>query len=124
MLAAIKKRQAIRDYRDKLGPHLRKRHGKRDRYSTEQVRHGAYELGLPLDPLCYAYVMYCSPEDFRAHHEAVGESCDYDAMNAEVADVFSRPAITDSTAGWLDAGGGDSGGDAGDGGAGDCGSSD
>jgi len=123
MLAAIKKRQAIKDYRDKLGPHLRRRHGKRDHYSTEQVRHGAYELGLPLDPLCYAYVMYCTPEDFRAHHEAVGESCDYGAMSAEVSEVFARPAIADTAGGWFDLGTGDVGGDVSDGG-GDCGSSD
>jgi uncharacterized membrane protein YgcG len=127
MIQAIRKRLAIRSYGKRLKPWLQTQYGRQDYYSPNQVRTGASTLGLPVDPLCYAYAMFCTHADFDAHHAAIGESCNYDAMRAEAtahdSSSDSSSGSGDSGGGWFDSGGdsggGDSGGGDGGGGGGD-----
>ena len=123
MINAIKKRLAIRSYRNKLGPWLEQNFGWRATYSPKQVRSGVSTLGLFPDPLCYAYAMFCTRSDFDAHHAATGEACDYDAMQSE---VFAIESSSDGGSPGGDSGGGsfDSPGDSGDSGGGDSGGGD
>ena len=82
------KKEAVRQYLGKVGPDLRKKYGKRDSYSPEQVRRSVEDQGLGIDYLCFAYCMYCSPYDFDLIHAATGEVCDYVAMRSLVGDTF------------------------------------
>lgn len=84
MIKMIKKRVAIRSYRSKIGPWLQRRYGGRANYTPLQVRNCALSTGVNLDYICYAYAMYCSRDDFNAHHAATGETCNYDTMQAEI----------------------------------------
>jgi hypothetical protein len=124
MFEGFKKRRAIRAYKKKLGPCLEKMFGWRATYKPEEVKRGAYESGLHLATLCYGFAMYCTREDFDAHHAATGQSCDYDAMRREIAELErsdnwdSDPSdggdSGDAGSDWGD--GGDCGGDGGGGG--------
>lgn len=82
------KKEAVREYLGKVGPDLRKKHGKQDTYSPEQVRRSVEDQGLGLDYVCFAYCMYCSPYDFDLVHSAAGEVCDYGVMRSLVGDTF------------------------------------
>lgn len=118
MIRAIKKHLAIRSYRNKLGPWLEQHCGWHATYSPKQVRSGASSLGLAIDPLCYAYAMFCTHSDFDAHHTASGEACDYDAMRSEIS-AIEASGSGDSEGGFFD-----SAGDSGDCGGGDSGGGD
>jgi hypothetical protein len=112
MLKTIKKRLAIRSYRNKLGPWLQRRYGGRANYTPLQVRNCALSTGVNLDYLCFAYAMYCTRDDFNAHHAATGETCDghvcnYDAMQAEIGagapvSGSSHSFGSDEGGGWSD----------------------
>ncbi len=67
----------------KCGEELGKRHGKRKYYRPVEVRKAAVDLGYPIDWTCWAYCIFSSPGDFRAHDTA-GEACDYTKMKTEV----------------------------------------
>ena len=138
LLQSFRRRRTLRAYRRRLGPALRKRYGKRTTYTPGQVRRTAYEIGCPIQDLCFAYSMYCSRDDFDAHHAAIGVHCDYDSMRTEVGTYlfdgnsdFSVGECLDTTSwtsgfdfgsdhsqGWGDGGSGDGGG------GGDSGSAD
>jgi hypothetical protein len=85
MLQAFRKRRAIRSYRTQLGPYLEKHYGKQKHYTPAQVKAGAQQLGLATDPLCYGFAMYCDRADFVTYHQSIGQHCDYDAMQSELA---------------------------------------
>jgi hypothetical protein len=74
------KKQFISD----VGRNLVREHGKKKYYKPEQIRKAAIDGGYQPDIVCWAYVMFSSPADFVAIHEAAGEACDYAAMKAEV----------------------------------------
>jgi hypothetical protein len=82
------KKAAVKGYLNTLGPELRRRHGKRDHYEPHQVRDTAVYLGLQVDWLCWAYVLYCSPPVFESIHSAAGEVCDRSGMWTAVAGTF------------------------------------
>lgn len=82
------KKEAVREYLGKVGPDLRKKHGKQRHYSPEQVRRSVEDQGLGVDYLCFAYCLYCTPADFDLVHAATGEACDYGAMRSLVGDAF------------------------------------
>ena len=67
-----------------VGEELTRKHGKRKYYSPSEVRSAADYLAYPVDVHCWAYVVFTSPGDFNAIHEAAGEVCDYAAMKASV----------------------------------------
>lgn len=114
MFKAIKKRLAIRSYRNKLGPCLQRRYRRHANYTPLQVRNCARSTGVSLDYLCFAYAMYCTRDDFNAHHAATGETCDgqacdYDAMRGEIGagvpvSDSGHSFGSDSDGGWFDSG--------------------
>lgn len=145
------KKRRIRRYARKLPPELKKLYGKKPYYSKGQVdgalarqrlkRRNNDSGSSSISDYCYAYAMYCSPDEFRHIHDEAGESCDYNAMRGEIADTCfgnssfftfadmeSYSSDTGSSgsnsgsgggffSGWGDgdSGGGDSGGDGGGG---------
>lgn len=74
------KKQFISD----VGRNLVREHGKKKYYKPEQIRKAARDGGYQPDIVCWAYVMFSSPPDFAAIHEAAGEACDYAAMKTEL----------------------------------------
>lgn len=67
-----------------VGEELVQRHGKQTYYKPSEVRRAAEARGYAVDVHCWAYCIFCTPDDFNALHEAAGEVCDYAAMKAEV----------------------------------------
>lgn len=82
------KKKAIQGYLNTLGPKLRAKYGHQKSYSPQQVRSTIQETALNFDYACFAFMLYCSPEDFTAIHAAAGEVCDAEAMRQTVADSF------------------------------------
>jgi hypothetical protein len=77
---------------DHVGKELVQRHGKRKYYEPSTVRRAAEVLGYPVDIHCWAYCIFTSAEDFKALHDAAGETCDYVKMKAEIlADLAGGP---------------------------------
>lgn len=88
-----------------VGKDLVETHGKRKYYPPADVRRSAERCGYGVDVHCWAYVIFTTPEDFNALHAALGESCDYAAMKAEVlADLAggSTFSLLDLDLSWLD----------------------
>ena len=81
-----------------VGEELVRAHGKQKYYKPAQIRRAAELRGFAADVHCWAYVVFSTPSDFKALHDATGEACDYAAMKAEVlADL-----ATDGSFAWLD----------------------
>jgi cysteine synthase len=81
-----------------VGSELVRTHGKKRYYSRRQVKTAAEQTGYSVDWHCWAYSLYISPGDFDAHHRASGETCDYEAMRAEMT-----AAVTDgASSSWFD----------------------
>lgn len=127
-----RKQQAIRTYMRRLRPRLIRRYGKKSHYTPKQVRATIIASFMPVNYECYAYAIYCSPEDFNQHHRETGEACDYGAMRSEVANLYEYSGSSDPTSidfsdtYFVEANGGySSGGDfSGDGGGSDGGGGD
>jgi hypothetical protein len=81
------KKRAVKSYLNTLGPKLREKYGRR-KYSTDEVYETACDLALEIDYVCFAYMLYCSEEDFSRLHAAAGEVCDAAVMRQAVADEF------------------------------------
>lgn len=80
----LRKRWILRAQRRKLPRALVGRHGRRDSYEPEQVRGMLRDLELSSRYDCYAIAVFCAQSAFDAHHAALGESCDWGAMRAEL----------------------------------------
>jgi hypothetical protein len=133
--SSIMRRRSIKLYAKRLSPLLRKRYGYRRQYSGGQIRHAVTGAGMPTAHICFAYAMFMSQKEFDALHKELGETCDYQAMRQEIAELhfsgdstFSVPDLMahadsfgagDSVSGWGAGDGG--GGDGGGGGGGDGG---
>ena len=88
-----------------VGQDLVRRHGKQKYYKPAQVRASAERCGYNVDLHCWAYVIFTTPEDFTALHEAAGEACDYAAMKASVlADLATNSSFLpfDLGVSWLE----------------------
>jgi hypothetical protein len=84
----------------RVGEKLVKDHGKKKYYKPREVRSAATSLDFPLDIHCWAYCIFTTPGDFKAIHDAAGETCDYATMKAEVlADLAAGGTFS-----WLDIG--------------------
>jgi hypothetical protein len=135
MLRRIQKWFAIRNYAKSLGPRLRKRYGASRYFTPRQVKTTVRECGFNQHWAGYALCMYCDHDSFTQYHFDRGETCNYGAMQSEVAAQFfhdhassnevDASMIIDNTISWCDSsgfdGGGsyDSGGGSYDGGGGD-----
>ncbi len=82
------KKKAVKEYLTTLGPKLRSKYGERKHYTPRQVHSTVNDSALSVDYVCFAYMLYCSPSDFAALHEAAGEACDAAIMRQSVADTF------------------------------------
>ncbi|MFT3878556.1 MAG: hypothetical protein QM703_02725 [Gemmatales bacterium] len=83
-----RKKKAVASYITKLGPELKKKYGKREHYTPEQIRETALHHALSIDYLCWAYVIYASMPDFERIHTTAGEVCDYSGMHSLVGETF------------------------------------
>jgi hypothetical protein len=86
-LKTLRKRWATRDYARKLPRLLAKDYGFSLSYSPRQVRSTIERYRLSDYYSCYAISMFCDRTAFEQYHNGLGESCDYDAMRAEVAET-------------------------------------
>lgn len=81
----------IKKYARKLPLELKKSFGQKKFYTKAQVDKALEQRKLTsrdnagIMAYCYAYAMYCSPKEFRAIHEQVGEVCDYNAMREDIS---------------------------------------
>jgi uncharacterized membrane protein YgcG len=128
--SSIMRRRSIRLYVKRLGPLLRKRYGRSRNYTAGQIRQTVTNAGMPVAHICFAYAMFMPHEEFDALHRELGETCDYQAMRQEVADLhfsgdstFSVEVVlqADSFGGGDGGFGGDSAGGDGGGGGGNGG---
>ena len=88
-----------------VGEELVRKHGKQKYYKPQEVRRAAEARGYPVDWHCWAYCIFCTPEDFKDLHDALGEACDYAAMKAEVlADLTAGASFSlfDLDLSWLE----------------------
>ncbi len=142
MFQSFFKNRKIKKYARKLPQDLKAKYGYKQHYSKAEVDSAIKRKkignsgGVIVTDNCYAYAMYCSPEEFKEIHDNAGENCDYGAMRNEVSDtlfngasdfsfstllVESANSVSGSIGGFGDGGlgGGDSGGfGGGDGGGG------
>ncbi|HQR07306.1 MAG TPA: hypothetical protein PLN21_10820 [Gemmatales bacterium] len=84
----VGKKKAVASYITRLGPELKKKYGKREHYTPEQIRETALHHALSIDYLCWAYVIYASMPDFERIHTTAGEVCDYSGMHNLVGETF------------------------------------
>ncbi len=87
LLQQFLKRRAIKKYRRKLDPLLRKRYRRSDHYTSGQIRTTIGQCGFSVAYSCYALAMYLPRDEFDSFHQQTGESCDYDAMRQETGDL-------------------------------------
>ncbi|HEY5938290.1 MAG TPA: DUF6559 family protein, partial [Kofleriaceae bacterium] len=74
------------------------RYGRERHYTPEQVRSTALYKGLGTAHICFALAMYCDRTSFDAYHHERGETCDYDAMRADIgASYFGGDTTFDAT---------------------------
>jgi hypothetical protein len=88
-----RKRRAIRAYAQRLPLLLRREYGASGTYTPKQICQSIRRDGLSLDYSCYALSMFVDRETFNDFHAAIGETCDYDAMRAEAADLAGRTQV-------------------------------
>lgn len=69
----------------RVGKDLRRRHGAKRWYTPEEVRASMRRLDYPYLWDCWALSLYTPADIFDAFHRARGESCDYQAMHAEMS---------------------------------------
>jgi hypothetical protein len=87
-----------------IGEELVLAHGKQNYYHPAEVQRAARKRDYPVDFDCWAYAFYTSPEDFKAIHDAAGETCDYAAMKAEMLTELSEGSFLpiDLDLSWLE----------------------
>ncbi len=82
----FKKRRALKSYILVLPRLLKKRYGKRKRYTEGQVRKTIAHTSLNMDYIDYALAMYISREDFDSLIKKDELIRDYDEARQEIAD--------------------------------------
>ncbi|WP_281556018.1 DUF6559 family protein [Thalassomonas sp. RHCl1] len=98
MFQSFFKKRKIKKYASKLPQDLKAKYGYKQYYSKAQVdaaikRKKIGNSGaVVVTDNCYAYAMYCSPEEFRGIHDSAGENCDYGAMRSDISDTLFNGA--------------------------------
>ena len=82
----------------RVGNDLVKNYGKKKFYTVQQVKDANRRQDIPIDVACWSHAMFNSHEVFDAMHRAVGETCDYVAMKAEMLASVSH----DADSSWFD----------------------
>lgn len=97
MLQSFLKKRKIKKYARKLPQDLKVEYGYKQYYSKTEVdsvikrKKIGNSSGVVTDN-CYAYAMYCSPEEFKEIHDNAGENCDYGAMRSDVSETLFNGA--------------------------------
>jgi hypothetical protein len=86
-ILSIMRRRSIRLYARRLGPLLTKRYGYSRQYTGGQIRQTVAGAGVPIAHICFAYAMFMSQKEFDALHRELGETCDYQVMRQEIAEL-------------------------------------
>ena len=81
----LKKNRAIKSYAKRLPELLAKDYGRSTHYRPLQIKRTIERAGLDPTYSCYAIAMFSGREDFIQFHNEIGETCDFNAMRAEVA---------------------------------------
>lgn len=85
IIQSFKKRRAIKSYITKLPRLLARDYGASKSYTPKQVRSTIERSGLDGLYSCYGVALFSSRADFDKFHSENGESCNFDAMRAEIA---------------------------------------
>jgi len=91
-------KRKIKKYVKKLPHDLKENYAYQKYYSKEQVDASLKRKrlvgggGVAVTDNCYAYAMFCSPEEFNKIHEGTGEECDYEGMRSEISDTMFNSA--------------------------------
>ena len=93
---AIKDKRALAR---NVGKHLTARYGKRAHYSPTLVRTTMRRLDYPVGWDCWALSLFTSADDFNAYHTALGEACNYAAMNSEMLSAVDASTLLDFVSG-------------------------
>lgn len=88
LLRSFAKSRAISAYTRKLPRVLSKHYGYAQSYTPHQVRRAVETAGLSSGFSCYAVAIFSSRETFDQFHRDLGETCNYDAMRAYIADMY------------------------------------
>ena len=95
MFQSFFKKRKIKKYAKKLPQDLKENYLYQKHYSKEQVDASLKRKrliggggGVAVTDHCYAYAMFCSPEEFNEIHEGTGEACDYASMRNEISDTM------------------------------------
>lgn len=82
------KNRAIRSYVKKLPRLLAKDYGRFAHYSPLQIKRTIERASLNTAYSCYAVAMFSLRKDFIQFHVDAGETCNYEAMRAEIAHSY------------------------------------
>lgn len=82
-----------------VGKHLRARYGKRTHYSPTLVKVTMRRLNYPDGWDCWALSLFTSHDDFDAYHTALGEVCDYAAMNGSMLSAVDSGSLLEFVSG-------------------------
>ncbi len=89
-----------------VGEDLVKNYGKKRYYTPLEIRNANRHGGIPIDVVCWSYAIYASMVDFDAHHQKLGETCDYAAMKTEMLSSIGGnvdvASVTDTDLSWLE----------------------
>jgi hypothetical protein len=99
MMNWVGKRLALRSYRRKLGPALRKRYGHQLSYTIDQVVATINSLNLSGGHLRYAHAYFCSELDYVAHHAPSSSALDWAQLRDEMATWWSSDQAHDASGG-------------------------
>ncbi|PCK07615.1 MAG: hypothetical protein COA42_13380 [Alteromonadaceae bacterium] len=99
MFQSFFKNRKIKKYAKKLPQDLKENYLYQKFYSKRQVDAsikrrslGNIRGGVAVTDHCYAYAMYCSPEEFNEIHEGIGSTCDYESMRGDIFEIMFNSA--------------------------------
>ena len=98
MFQSFFRKRKIKKYAKNLPQDLKENYAYQEHYTKEQVDASLKRKrlvgggGVAVTDICYAYAMFCSPEEFNDIHEGTGEICDYESMRSDVSDTLFNSA--------------------------------
>ena len=90
MIRHIKRYFAIRSYMLRLSGELVRRFGQRSVYKIDHVTQAVQRGGFSPAFIACAHAAFCSEEDFNAHYQPLGVSCEYYDLRRTIARRYFR----------------------------------
>ena len=90
MIRHVKRYFAIRSYMMRLSGELVRRFGQRPLYKIDHVTQAIQRGGFSPAFIAYAHAAFCDEEDFNAHYQPLGVSCQYSDLRRTVARRYFR----------------------------------